>query len=67
MTMGSTSSGIPEIATVSQVAEFTQTSESTLHRWRSEGKGPKAIKLGHALRYRRQDVLEWLDSIAEAS
>lgn len=58
---------LPELATVAQVAEYTQTSIPTLARWRGEGRGPKAIKLGGLLRYRRADVLAWIESLAEAS
>lgn len=58
---------LPELATRPQVAEYTQVSVPTLARWASEGKGPKTVKLGGALRYRRQDVLDWIDSLAAAS
>lgn len=58
---------LPDLATRGQVAEYTQTSIPTLARWASEGKGPKFVKLGFAVRYRREDVLAWLDSLEEAS
>ncbi|MFF2632906.1 helix-turn-helix transcriptional regulator [Microbacterium sp. NPDC058021] len=58
---------LPEVATRSQVAHYTQTSVPTLARWATEGTGPKVTKLGlRAVRYRREDVLAWLQQMAEA-
>lgn len=37
----------------------------TIYRWRTEGKGPRAIKVGRHLRFRRADVEAWLDSQAD--
>lgn len=37
---------------------------ATLYQWRHEGKGPKALKVGRHLRYRRKDVDAWLDCLA---
>ena len=54
---------LPELATRTQVAEYTRLSYATLARWAGEGKGPRVTKLGAAVRYRREDVLAW---IAEA-
>jgi excisionase family DNA binding protein len=51
---------LPEIATRQQVAEYTQTSVPTLARWAAEQKGPRFIRLGSAVRYRREDVLAWI-------
>lgn len=40
--------------------------EVTLWRWRRDGVGPRAIRLGpHAIRYARADVADWLESHAE--
>ena len=35
---------------------------STLAHWRSEGRGPKFIKLGSKVAYRGSDLNEWLES-----
>ena len=58
---------LPDLATRRQVAEYTQTSIPTLARWAGEGRGPKFIRLGGAVRYPRESVLAWLDSLQEAS
>jgi predicted DNA-binding transcriptional regulator AlpA len=46
----------PELMTVKDVATLTKIKPATLHLWYREGRGPRAMKLGKALRYRRQDV-----------
>lgn len=55
------------LATAAEIAEFLggDFSEKTLANWRSQGKGPKYIKLsggrGGCVRYRWADVNAWLD------
>jgi excisionase family DNA binding protein len=58
---------LPDYATRAQVAEYTQTSVPTLARWAGEGQGPKFIKLGGSVRYKRSAVVAWLQSLEEAS
>jgi excisionase family DNA binding protein len=57
---------LPDLATRQQVADYTQTSIPTLARWAAEGKGPRFVKLGARVRYRKADVLAWLDSLEPA-
>jgi len=40
----------------SQLAERWQLSESTIERWRCEGKGPVYLKLRGQVRYRLEDI-----------
>ena len=56
-----------ELLTVKQVAALLQVPPATLHTWRYRGIGPKAMKVGRYLRYRRGDVEEWLDGLAKMS
>jgi hypothetical protein len=35
--------------------------EATLIHWRSRGGGPRFVKAGHFVRYRPEDVREWLE------
>lgn len=58
---------LPDLATRVQVAQYTQTSVATLARWAGESRGPRFIKLGGAVRYKREAVLAWLESLEEAS
>lgn len=60
----------PALATAAEVATFLggEFSEKTLANWRSQGKGPKYIKLssgrGGSVRYHWSDVHAWLDALA---
>jgi predicted DNA-binding transcriptional regulator AlpA len=36
-------------------------SARTLQAWRLRGGGPKFVKAGRAVRYRRRDLLDWID------
>ena len=44
-----------------EVAKALRTTENGLRRWRAAGIGPRFMKLaGKAVRYRRADVVAWL-------
>lgn len=59
---------LPPYSTSQEVAEFARLSVPTLNRWRAEGKGPKATRFGaRAVRFKREDVLAWIDSLAVSS
>ncbi len=49
-----------EIFTVSEVARWARVSESYLNKARMTGHGPRFIKVGRAIRYRRCDLEAWL-------
>lgn len=51
---------VPKLIPTKQAAEMLGTTEGTLKSWRSRGLGPKWVKLGAAVRY---DVEELLDFI----
>lgn len=65
--MTATSADLPDLATRAQVAEYTQISVATLARWAMDGRGPKFIRLGTNVRYRREDVRAYLDALAAAA
>jgi predicted DNA-binding transcriptional regulator AlpA len=50
------------LLTSKQFAGQAGLSVRTLERLRSSGLGPKFCKLGHSVRYRESDVIEWLAS-----
>lgn len=52
--------------TTPQLASFLGVPVSTLRKWRREGTGPRAFKVGRHLRYRRADVEVWLERRADA-
>ena len=45
-----------------QAARYLGLSKPTLERFRTLGGGPKYAKLGAAVRYRKTDLDEWLES-----
>lgn len=48
-----------------EAAEYLGVAVNTLYSWRHVGRGPRVIKVGNALRYRRSDVDAWLEQNAD--
>lgn len=48
-------------------ADLLQLSNRTLQTWRCKGIGPTFIRAGRAIRYRRSDLIRWVDSNAVLS
>jgi predicted DNA-binding transcriptional regulator AlpA len=44
-----------------QSADLLNLSVRTLQAWRSAGGGPRFVRAGRAIRYRRRDLLAWMD------
>lgn len=44
------------------LAEELGVSLATIYGWRTRGEGPRAIKVGGQLRYRRSEVDRWLEA-----
>lgn len=55
---------VPEDALLSpqQVADYLGVPVATVYRWRYEGTGPRGMKVGKHVRYRRAEVEAWLDA-----
>jgi excisionase family DNA binding protein len=51
---------------IDQVSDYLQIPVATLYRWRTNGEGPVACRVGRFLRYRETDVDQWLDNRASA-
>jgi excisionase family DNA binding protein len=49
------------LMTEKEAARFLSMSYRTLQSWRSAGAGPSYFKLGRSIRYRRSDLLLWVD------
>jgi excisionase family DNA binding protein len=52
------------MATPPEVAAYLQVPVKTLYRWRYQGEGPRAYRVGRHLRYRWGEVDAWLASRA---
>lgn len=46
-----------------EVAELLCVSVKTVRRWRTVDRGPRYLKIGRLVKYRREAVNEFLDSI----
>lgn len=55
------------ILTVDQAAAYLSIPKATLYTWRARraGFGPRAVKIGGCLRYRRSDLDEWIAAHVE--
>lgn len=53
-----------ELMTVQEVSELTKVPVGTFYGYRTKGGGPRSLKLGRHLRYRRSDVEAWIDAQA---
>jgi len=51
-----------DMMTERQVAEHLNMSVGSLRKWRRLRTGPRFVRIGRGLRYRRRDVEAWLDS-----
>jgi predicted DNA-binding transcriptional regulator AlpA len=58
---------LSEIPDVPEVSRFTGIPEPTLRWYRSKGKGPRSFRVGRRIRYRKADVLAWLDEQERAT
>jgi len=50
-----------------QAADVLNLSIRTLQAWRIKGGGPSFVRAGRAIRYRRRDLLAWMDANTVAS
>ena len=44
-----------------QVAQLLCCTKSALRRWRREGRGPRFVKIGRLVRYRQEDVEDFIN------
>jgi excisionase family DNA binding protein len=44
-----------------EAAEMLRLSQRTIERHRTAGTGPRFVRLGRAIRYRRRDLLEFIE------
>ena len=54
------------LLTTEEVAQYLSVPLSTLYQWRLKKVGPRGIKVGKYIRYRRADIEAWLDTKASA-
>ena len=47
------------------LSQLTKLSLATIRRLRWSGKGPKSLRIGNSVRYRRRDVEQWIQQAEE--
>ena len=60
------SPGYDPLLTVDQVSDWLGVPKGTLYQWRSRCCGPRAIKVGNGIRYRRSEIETYLDLHTDA-
>lgn len=53
------------LLTPEEVSELLHIPKKTLYQWSYSHTGPKTLKVGRHLRYRRSDVEAWLDECTQ--
>ena len=49
-----------DLMNVQEAAKYVKLGSSTLNRFRVSGGGPRYAKLGGAVRYRKEDLDDWI-------
>ena len=59
-TTNSTLRGLEPLLSIEELADYLDVPVTTIRDWRTDGKGPCAIKVGGRVRFATSDVLTWL-------
>lgn len=62
-----TLSDLEPLLSIDELADYLDIPVSTIRDWRTDGKGPRAIRLGGRLRFAVSDVQAWLGEQRETS
>jgi excisionase family DNA binding protein len=54
-----------DLLPVKELAAEVGVSPATVYGWRTRGEGPRAIKVGGQLRFRRSEINRWLEANSE--
>jgi excisionase family DNA binding protein len=52
---------LERLLTVQQLSDYLGVPVKTLYEWRAQNVGPRAVKVGRALRYPESRVVAWLE------
>jgi predicted DNA-binding transcriptional regulator AlpA len=63
--MGRTPVGLDALMDAPALAEYVGVPLTSVYRWNSQSTGPRRIRVGKYVRYRRADVDAWLDQRSE--
>lgn len=54
-----------ELLTIDELAAELKVPPGTIYQWNYRGTGPRPLKVGRHVRYRRGEVDRWLDDCAD--
>ncbi len=54
---------LPRLMTIDEVAAYLQVPKNTIYRWRHHQDGPRAVRLGKHLRFKRDHVLDFVERL----
>ncbi|WP_084101583.1 AlpA family transcriptional regulator [Demequina sp. NBRC 110051] len=58
---------VPDLLTVDELATLLRKSRSSIYDMRAQGRGPRALREGKRVLYRRSDVEQWLEAHFEGT
>lgn len=61
MTVTDAATGLPPLMTPLDLSEYLGVPLGTLANWRYQGRGPDFVRMGRLVRYRAEDVIEWIN------
>lgn len=59
--------GLEPLLSIETLADYVGVPVVTIYRWRTEGKGPCAVRIGRHLKFPLSAVQAWLESVREAT
>jgi excisionase family DNA binding protein len=54
------------LLSIEPLAEYVGVPVLTIYRWRTEGEGPCAVRIGRHTKFALSDVPAWLDTVRES-
>jgi len=51
---------VDEFLTITELADYLKVPEKTVRSWRQDHTGPRGVRLGKHVRFRRVDVDDWI-------
>ena len=55
------------LLTVGEAADILRCSVSSLNKWRCSGRGPRFVRVGSRVRYRRADLAKYISELTRSS
>lgn len=54
-----------QLMTTEEVSAYLTVPVTTIYQWRTRGSGPRAVRVGRHLRFRRSEVDAWVERHAD--